>query len=74
MEAGGVRTRDLGCAAPDSPPRPSFFAASGAQVETTLEVSAEASEAGIPRETLDLTILEGDLLPAGVDRLGRDVL
>jgi uncharacterized protein len=35
------------------------FAASGAHVEATLEIAAEASEAGIPRETLDLTILEG---------------
>jgi len=35
------------------------FAASGARVETTVEVVAEASEAGIPRETLDLTVLEG---------------
>lgn len=35
------------------------FAASGAQVETTLEIAAEAGDAGIPRETLDLTVLEG---------------
>jgi hypothetical protein len=43
------------------------LAASGAQVETTLDVSAEASEAGIPRETLDLTVLEG------LRQLGLDV-
>ncbi len=43
------------------------FAASGARVETTLEVAAEASEAGIPRETLNLTVLEG------LRQLGLDV-
>jgi hypothetical protein len=43
------------------------FAASGARVESNLEVAAEASEAGIPRETLDLTVLEG------LRQLGLDV-
>jgi uncharacterized protein len=35
------------------------FAASGARVQATVEVVVDASEAGIPRETLDLTVLEG---------------
>jgi hypothetical protein len=43
------------------------FAASGARVESSVEVTAEASEAGIPRETLDLTVLEG------LRQLGLDV-
>jgi uncharacterized protein len=43
------------------------FAASGACVESTLEVSAEATDAGIPRDTLDLTVLEG------LRQLGLDV-
>jgi hypothetical protein len=42
------------------------FAASGAQAETTLEVAVEGSELGIPRETLDLTVLEG-LRQLGLD-------
>lgn len=43
------------------------FAASGARVETTLEIAAEAGDAGIPRETLDLTVREG------LRQLGLDV-
>jgi hypothetical protein len=43
------------------------FAASGARVEVSLEIEAEAGEAGIPRETLDLTVLEG------LRQLGLDV-
>ena len=43
------------------------FAASGARVEATVEVVAEATDAGIPRETLDLTVLEG------LRQLGLDV-
>ena len=43
------------------------FAASGARVESNLEVTAEAREAGIRRETLDLTVLEG------LRQLGLDV-
>ena len=42
------------------------FAASGARVQTTLEVVAEAGEAGIPRETLELTVMEG-LRELGID-------
>ena len=43
------------------------FAASGARVETTIELVAEAGDAGIPRETLELTVLEG------LRQLGLDV-
>jgi len=35
------------------------FAASGARVDTSVEVVADAGDAGIPRETLELTVLEG---------------
>ncbi len=43
------------------------FAASGARVETTVELVADAGDAGIPRETLELTVLEG------LRQLGLDV-
>jgi hypothetical protein len=35
------------------------IAASGARVEATVEVVAQAGEAGVPNETLELTVLEG---------------
>jgi hypothetical protein len=41
---------------------------SGAGVHTTLQVVAEAGDAGIPRETLELTVMEG-LRQLGVDAI-----
>jgi hypothetical protein len=35
------------------------LAASGATVHATIEIKADGPESGIPRETLDLTVLEG---------------
>jgi hypothetical protein len=44
------------------------FAASGAAVQTTLDVVAEAGDAGIPSETLELTVMEG-LRQLGIDAI-----
>jgi hypothetical protein len=42
------------------------LATSGAAVRTTVEIRADGPEGGIPRETLDLTVLEG-LRQLGLD-------